>query len=153
MPEPIPPTDFSNFVLETIKSTSSAGSSLDQGGLRTALSLSSSFLLTDTVNPETGVQTWYTGLNRLVDLLVALHARNELELATLNEASKACSECWTVAGTWRELQGCREGVRKLGSKLRTILDENGLTYHGETVYSPLAATRPTPTLAASSTAQ
>ncbi|KAJ7180111.1 hypothetical protein C8R43DRAFT_971769 [Mycena crocata] len=161
----IPATNFSRFVLDAIKSTTqstSGASTLDQEVLRTALSLSSSYLVTDTsTNPDplTGSDTWFMGLNQLVDLLVVLHARKELELETVNAASKvcfqfsvifwqlcesdlqACSECWTVAGTWRGLEECREGVRKVGAKLKRLLDENGMTYRGETVYSPLAPVR------------
>ncbi|KAJ7095408.1 hypothetical protein B0H15DRAFT_111732 [Mycena belliarum] len=160
-----PPTDFSRFVLEAIKSSTAATSpTLDQAVLRTALALASSYLLTDTStnDPHAGSATWFVGLNRLVDLLVVLHTREELEIETVNAASKvryflvilvkmwichqACSECWTAAGTWRGLEECREGVRKVGVKLKNILDENGLTYRGNTVYSPLAPSRPPPRL-------
>ncbi|KAJ6613419.1 hypothetical protein B0H10DRAFT_1805404, partial [Mycena sp. CBHHK59/15] len=107
--------------------------SLDQAVLRRALALSSSYLVTDTsMNPRTGCTTWFVGLEQLVDLLIALHARQELELETVNAASRACSECWTVAGTWRGLEECREGVKKVGTKLKNLLDENGRTYRGET---------------------
>lgn len=89
------------------------------------------------MNPERGINTWCIGFNRLVDVLVALHARGELELETVNEASKACSECWqSVAGSWRELDKCRDGVRAVAAKLKKLLDENGRTYHGEQVYAP-----------------
>ncbi|KAJ7498899.1 hypothetical protein FB451DRAFT_14589 [Mycena latifolia] len=153
-----PPTDFSRFVLEAIKSSTNTTPSrtLDQEVLRTALALASSYLVTDTstnTDAHAGSTTWFVGLNRLVDLLVALHAREELEIETVNAASKACSECWTAAGTWRGLEECREGVRKVGAKLKNILDDNGLTYRGETVYSPLAPTRPPPRLPATATAQ
>ena len=69
-------------------------------------------------------------MNSLVDVVVALHARGELELATLSEASKACSECWTAAGAWRGMEDCREGVRTVGGKLKKLLDEGGRTYKG-----------------------
>jgi hypothetical protein len=64
---------------------------LDQQILRTALALASSFLITDTStnpDPHAGSTTWFVGLNQLVDLLVVLHAREELELETINAASK-----------------------------------------------------------------
>ncbi|KAF8195867.1 hypothetical protein K438DRAFT_1673763 [Mycena galopus ATCC 62051] len=151
MPDEIPCTDFSRFVLNAIKSsrTEERPKTLDQSILRTALELSSSFLVTDTStnsDPQAGSDTWFMGLNQLVDLLVALHARDELEIETVNAASKACSECWTVAGTWRGLEECREGVRKVGAKIKKLLDENGFTYRGEHVYSPLAPVRPPPRL-------
>ncbi|KAJ7700116.1 hypothetical protein B0H17DRAFT_1048658 [Mycena rosella] len=155
---PLQSTDFSRFVLEAIKASAAgtAPSTLDQEILRTALALSSSYLVADTstnADPHAGSTTWFVGLNQLVDLLVVLHAREELEIETVNAASKvrhpsfllkflcgtsvnqpsqACSECWMAAGTWRGLEECRDGVRKVGAKLKNILDENGLTYRGET---------------------
>ncbi len=65
-----------------------------------------------------------------MDVVVALHARGELELESLSEASKACSECWTAAGTWRGMEDCREGVRTIAGKLKKLLDEGGRTYRG-----------------------
>ncbi|KAJ7228669.1 hypothetical protein GGX14DRAFT_414188 [Mycena pura] len=86
-------TDYSRFVVDAIKSgTRPSESTLDQEVLRTALALSSSYLVTDTStnpDPNAGSRTWFVGLNQLVDLLVALHAREELEIETLNAASKA----------------------------------------------------------------
>ncbi|KAJ7129646.1 hypothetical protein C8R44DRAFT_700591 [Mycena epipterygia] len=127
-------TDFSRFVLDAIKSTTGTSSTLDQEVLRTALALSSSYLVTDTStnpDPHAGSTTWFVGLNQLVDLLVALHAREELELETVNAASNGRPECWTVAGTWKEMEPCRESVRKVGAKLRGLLDEGGHTYGGQ----------------------
>jgi len=37
---------------------------------------------------ERGISTWSVGFRRLVDLVVVLHARNELELETVCAASK-----------------------------------------------------------------
>lgn len=65
-----------------------------------------------------------------MDVVVALHARGELELESLSEASKACSECWTAAGTWRGMEDCRDGVRTIAGKLKRLLDEGGRTYRG-----------------------
>jgi ribosomal protein S14 len=59
-----------------------------------------------------------------------------LEAETVSSASKACSECWSVAGTWRGFEECREGVREVAGKLKKILDETGRTYKGERVYAP-----------------
>ncbi|KAJ7890779.1 hypothetical protein B0H13DRAFT_1571324, partial [Mycena leptocephala] len=133
-------TDFSRFVLDAVKDSAKREppqeTLLDQQILRTALALASSFLITDTStnpDPHAGSTTWFVGLNQLVDLLVVLHAREELELETINAASKNhFAECWTVAGTWRGLEECRDGVRKVGAKLKKLLDENnGCTYRGE----------------------
>jgi hypothetical protein len=110
---------------------------LDQDALRHALGLAASHLLADTATDgERGGARWAAGLVRLVDLLVVLHARGELEPATVNEASRACAECWAVAGAWRGLEPCREGVRAAAVKLRAILDPNGRTYRGDRVYAP-----------------
>nr|GAT59442.1 predicted protein [Mycena chlorophos] len=87
-------TNYARFVVAAVKAATT-GLKLNQEVLRTALSLCSSYLVTDTStndDPTSGSQTWFTGLNQLVDLLVALHARDELEIDTLNAASMACSE-------------------------------------------------------------
>jgi hypothetical protein len=110
---------------------------IDQSVLRQCLEHAASYLLTDTTtNPTGGINTWSAGLNRLVDILTALHAREELELETVNSASRACSECWTVAGNWRGLDESRECVRSVAVRLKTLLDENGRTFGGEMVYVP-----------------
>ncbi|KAG9317278.1 hypothetical protein JVU11DRAFT_1473 [Chiua virens] len=111
---------------------------IDQGVLRRVIGLASSYLVTDaSTNQEGGIASWQTGINRLVDLIVALHHRGELELDTVNEASKACSECWSVAATWRGMEECRQGVKEVAGKLKKLLDEpNRRTYKGHKVYTP-----------------
>lgn len=110
---------------------------VDQKMLRQCIGLSSSYLVSDvTTNPESGLNSWFTGFSRLVDVLAALHAREELELETISEASKACSECWTVAGAWREMSESRECIRVIAVKLKSLLDANGQTYRGGRVYVP-----------------
>jgi hypothetical protein len=111
---------------------------IDQAILRRAIGLASSYLVTDaSTNSESGISTWQTGFSRLVDIVVVLHHRGELELETVNEASKACSECWSVAGTWRGMEDCRQGVREVAGKLKKLLDEpNRRTYKGQKVYAP-----------------
>jgi hypothetical protein len=101
------------------------------------LGLASSYLLTDTgMNAQDGGRTWFEGFSSIVDVLCALHARGELEVDTVNEASKACSECWSVSGSWRGLDEGKEGVRVVAGRLMKLLDENGRTYRGESVYTP-----------------
>lgn len=109
-----------------------AGSrTIDQKVLRECIGLASSYLVTDTnMNSASGATSWYRGFSRLIDVVVALHARDELECETMNFASKACSECWSVAGEWREFIGCREGVRSVAIKLKNLLDPNERTYKG-----------------------
>lgn len=111
--------------------------SVDQTVLRDCLGLSSSFLMTDvTMNPTTGLVSWNAGFNRLVDIMVALHRKGQLELSTVNAASKACSECWSVAGSWRNMEEVRQCVKNVATKLQGLLDENGKTYGGNRVYTP-----------------
>lgn len=132
-----PPTDFAAFVINSLAAMNRQSGSIDQAVLRQCLGLSSSYLLTDgTMNSASGKGSWSAGLNRLVDVLVALHARGELEHETVNEASKACSECWTVAGNWVGMEECRDSVRGVAARLKKLLDENGRTYQGRAVYAP-----------------
>ncbi len=131
------PTSFETYVVEVLNSMTARSSTVDQDTVRQCLMLSSSYLITDTTtNPTEGMNLWCAGLNRLVDVLTALHSRGELELETISAASKACSECWTVAGNWRGLEGSREGVRGVAVRLKALLDEDGRTYKGERVYVP-----------------
>ncbi|EGO01939.1 hypothetical protein SERLA73DRAFT_104107 [Serpula lacrymans var. lacrymans S7.3] len=136
-PGQIHPTDYGHFVVNVLARMTHESGSIDQAILRRAINLASSYLVTDTsMNPGQGMSTWYTGFTRLVDVLVVLHSRGELELETVNDASKACSECWSVAGTWRGMDECRDGVRAVAGKLKSLLDENGRTYRGQKVYAP-----------------
>ncbi|KAJ3802739.1 hypothetical protein GGU11DRAFT_813190 [Lentinula aff. detonsa] len=137
LPEQNPPTNYGKFVISVLKRMPSGDQFIDQIQLRKCISLSSSFLLSDTcMDPDHGVNTWFMGFSRLIDVIVALHSRSELDIETMNVASKACSECWSVAGAWRGLEECRDGVKKAAGKLKKLLDENGRTYRGERVYAP-----------------
>lgn len=130
-------TDYEAFVTQMIGRMTRATGTIDQRILRQCLGLASSYLVTDsTMNPSSGLTSWNNGFNRLVDVLVALHHRNELELDTVSAASKACSECWTAAGNWREAEDTKENVRAIAVRLKGILDENGRTYRGGRVYVP-----------------
>ncbi|KAH9938139.1 uncharacterized protein B0H18DRAFT_965774 [Fomitopsis serialis] len=147
-PSPSPSTDYGAFVLAMVAhhGRTSASGPIDQRVLRKCLGLASSHLITDTtMNPEHGLSSWHTGFQHLIDVLVALHNRGELELETVNAASKACSECWTVAGSWREMDAGRESVRGVAARLKGLLDDNGKTYRGggctlpDTDYNPVHA--------------
>lgn len=130
-------TNYGSLVVDMLSRMTRESGSVDQELLRQCIGFASSYLITDTaMNPERGLSTWYTGFSNLVDVLIALHSRKELELETLNAASKACSECWSVAATWKELDESRECVRSVASKLRGMLDANGKTYRGEGIYAP-----------------
>jgi len=127
----LPATDFGAFVINILARTSPKSETIDQKVLRQCIQLASSFLVTDTTtNPERGISTWSVGFCRLVDLVVVLHTRNELELETVSAASKACSECWTAAGNWPNLNECRNRIRDIGGRLKKILDSNERTYRG-----------------------
>jgi hypothetical protein len=131
------PTNFQTYVVEVLNSITARSSTIDQEVVRKCLGLSSTYLLTDTAtNPTQGMNSWCAGLSQIVDFLTALHSRGELEIETINAASRACSECWTVAGNWRGLEGGRVCVRKVAIQLKSLLDENGRTYKGEAVYVP-----------------
>ncbi|KIK97156.1 hypothetical protein PAXRUDRAFT_825248 [Paxillus rubicundulus Ve08.2h10] len=132
------PTDYGQFVVDVLAKMTRDSGAIDQAILRRAIGLASSYLVTDaSTNSESGISTWQTGFSRLVDIVVVLHHRGELELETVNEASKACSECWSVAGTWRGMEECRQGVREVAGKLKKLLDEpNRRTYKGQKVYTP-----------------
>jgi len=130
-------TNYGDFVLKVLPRMTRQSSRLDQTILRQCIGLSSSFLVTDTTtDPDHGLHSWSVGFGRLVDIVVALHAKEELELETVDAASKACSECWSVGGSWRGLEECQEVVKKTALKLKRLLDENGRTYRGERVYAP-----------------
>ncbi|KAI0081790.1 hypothetical protein K474DRAFT_1694834 [Panus rudis PR-1116 ss-1] len=104
-----PATDYNAYIIGTLSRMTRSHGTLDQTVLQRCLALSSSYLLTDTtMNPSGGLVSWNDGFNRLVDVMSALHARGELQLETINEASKACSECWGVAGGWRELEEAKD---------------------------------------------
>jgi len=150
LPEPLlkPPTDYQRIVIESDNSN-------DQDSVRYLLALASAHLITDittNLKPDTdsdqlkrgqaaavGFETWSKGFYLLADHILRLHDANELHLDTLNEASKACSECWMVAASWPAGmlgEQRRDVVRKIAAKLRSILDPNRTTYRGGLVYVP-----------------
>lgn len=130
-------TDYGKVVVDALAGMPQESNSIDQALLRQYLKLASSYLILDaTTNKESGITSWNIGFHRLVDLLIVLHRRGELQTETVNEASKACSECWSVAGSWSEIDEGRECVRQLAGKLKTLLDSNGRTYQGNPVYAP-----------------
>ncbi|KAI5124998.1 hypothetical protein M0805_007422 [Coniferiporia weirii] len=131
------PTNFGKIVVNALSAMTKSSGTIDQRILRMYLTMAPSYLVMDSsMNPEGGVASWKTGFHRLVDVLVALHKRGELQLETVNEASKACSECWSAAGSWRGLEDCKETVREIAGKLKTLLDANGRTFQGQQIYTP-----------------
>lgn len=134
----MPHIDFQNAVLNALGAMTRTSGSIDQTKLRHLLMLTPAYLVVDnTINSEGGLARWSAGFHRLVDVLLALHAKEQLELETVNEASKACSECWSVSGTYRGLTAeGREVVRGIAARLKTMLDRDGRKYRGERVYAP-----------------
>ena len=131
------PTDYGQYVVEAIAKQNQLTGNVDRAVLEHCLGLSSSFLMTDvTMNPATGLASWNAGFHRLVDIMVVLHKKGQLELSTVNAASKACSECWSIAGSWRNMEDVRQCVKNVAAKLQSLLDENGRTYGGNRVYTP-----------------
>lgn len=131
------PTNFGKIVVDALAAVTKNGGAIDQRLLRMYLTMTPSYLVMDTsTNSEGGLATWRTGFVQLVDVLVALQKRGELELETVNAASKACSECWSISGSWRGLDLCKETVREVAGKLKTLLDENGRTFQGQQIYTP-----------------
>ncbi|KAH8830926.1 hypothetical protein DL96DRAFT_1594842 [Flagelloscypha sp. PMI_526] len=111
---------------------------IDQPLLRQCLLLSASHLITDSTtrwSTQSGIDAWLVGFERLVDIVVALDAKDDLELETLDAASRACHECWQL-GTNYGLAESRNGVRKVATKLKSILDESGRSYRGQAVWVP-----------------
>lgn len=148
-----PPTDYQRIVIQSDNSD-------DQTSVRYLLALASAHLITDIStnipsssnapsNPDEttkrnqgaaqGLESWSKGFYLLADHIMRLHETNELDLDTLNEASRACSECWMVAASWPAGvlgEQSRDVVRKIAGQLRSILDPNRTTYRGGTVYVP-----------------
>jgi hypothetical protein len=109
---PDPATDYGSFVVQMLARSTQSSGTIDQQLLRDCIGLSSSYLISDTtMNIGSGLLTWNIGFNRLIDLLVVLHGRGDLELETVNQASKACSECWSVASSWKGMDDVRKCVK------------------------------------------
>ncbi|OCH94089.1 hypothetical protein OBBRIDRAFT_885022 [Obba rivulosa] len=132
-----PPTNYGALVVQTLSSMTRGSGSINQMELRRCFGLSSSYLITDmTMDPDNGHSTWLAGFRNLVEVVVALHGRGELEPETVSAASKACSECWSAAQSWREMNECQDGVKQAALRLKGLLDANGKTYRGMPIYVP-----------------
>jgi len=138
-PAPIihPQLDYEQTVVKLLRRMTSEQNQIDQAVLRHFVGLSPSYFILDSTSAGliAGVHTWQMGFHHLVDVMIALHARKELDLETVNEASRACSECWSVAAGWRIDEG-KECIRNVANRLKTILDENGVEYRGLKVWAP-----------------
>lgn len=132
-----PPTDFGRYVVDILAKQSQLTGEIDQKVIRDCLALSSSFLITDVgTNPTTGLAAWNAGLKGLVDVMIALHKKAQLEAATVSAASRACSECWSVADTWQHMENVRNCIGAVAKKLHGLLDKDRKSYQGTEVYTP-----------------
>jgi len=130
----MPHIDFQNAVLNALGAMTRASGSIDQTTLRQPPDAHAGpiWSVDNTINSEGGLARWSAGFHRLVDVLLALHAKEQLELETVNEASKACSECWSVSGTYRGLTAeGREVVRGIAARLKTIAGSRREKISGE----------------------
>ncbi|KAJ1308621.1 hypothetical protein OPQ81_004319 [Rhizoctonia solani] len=134
---PPKPVSYEEYVIRVTAIMTKEKGSIDQPSLCRAVGLAPSYLILDTTtlsSSTAGIQTWASGFHRLVDIMLVLHKREELQLETLNCASQACSECWTMTCAFQGLQDARAGVRSIAARLQSILDPNGIEYKGEKVY-------------------
>lgn len=130
-------TNFGDLVVNALKAMNEQEGTINQERLRMYLTLAPSYLLLDnSTNSSGGIASWSLGFRRLVAVLIPLHNLGKLELETVNAASKSCSECWSIASSWRNMENCRNTIREVAGELKNLLDENGRTYQGEQVYAP-----------------
>lgn len=85
------------------------------------------------MNPDTGLQTWSNGLSRLIEIIVALHRTDALEIETMRAAALALRECWTAGGSFPGLEWSRERVRQDGLKLKNLCGSDPNRYKGEVI--------------------
>ncbi|KIO25024.1 hypothetical protein M407DRAFT_25664 [Tulasnella calospora MUT 4182] len=132
--------NFNETALKVLSNMTQNGGSIVQADLRKLIALSPSYLIVDsTVHPNAadGVNQWALGLNRLCEVIIALHRKEELELETLNETSRACAEAWSITSSWRGMERGKAVIGDLSARLREhVLDPDGLTYKGEAIYVP-----------------
>ncbi|KZT53323.1 hypothetical protein CALCODRAFT_474882 [Calocera cornea HHB12733] len=110
---------------------------IDQSLLRRWLALAPTFLLLDaSTHPSPqGLASWQLGLRLLINLMLALHSRGQLEWETMNAASKALAECWSISLCWTGLEGAKGAVQGAGGRLKAVLDRDDPTrYRGRALY-------------------
>ncbi|CEL59525.1 hypothetical protein RSOLAG1IB_03458 [Rhizoctonia solani AG-1 IB] len=128
---------YDEYVIRMTALMTKEKGSIDQTSLCRTVGLAPSYLILDTTtlsSAAAGIRTWASGFHRLVDIMLVLHKRDELQIETLSRASQACSECWTMTCTFQGLEDARAGVRSIAARLQSVLDPNGIEYKGEKVY-------------------
>ena len=124
--------DFCDFNLFVLKMVSHLDTPIDQKQerLRAYIAASASFLVLDfkthKVSPETGLAQWVLGMNRIMDLVAAIH-ETSLEYETVGGISRALSECWATSDTLDTAgkEYAREHIGMLVVRLRRVLDDPG----------------------------
>ncbi|KZO98185.1 hypothetical protein CALVIDRAFT_479224 [Calocera viscosa TUFC12733] len=110
---------------------------VDQTLLRRWLTLTPTFLLLDSSShpSPSGLLSWQLGLQALINLMLALHTRNQLEWETMNAASRALAECWSICLCWTGMELAKGAVQGAGGKLKAVLDRDDPTrYKGRPLY-------------------
>ncbi|EJU06402.1 hypothetical protein DACRYDRAFT_19572 [Dacryopinax primogenitus] len=110
---------------------------IDQVVLRRWLLLLPTFLLLDTsTHPApSGLLSWQLGLHSLISLMLALHAQDQLEWDTMNAASRALAECWSISLCWNGMEAAKGVVQSAGGRLKAVLDKDDPTrYKGRLLY-------------------
>ena len=93
--------------------------------LRTYIVVAPSFLMLDSSNPETadtGIDEWATGMNNVLDILVALHSSSQLEYETVHALSSALSESWGNTFS-KEMEAAQQHIKGLLARLRGLMDD------------------------------
>jgi hypothetical protein len=98
-----------------------------QEDLRTYIAASSSFLVLDSTHktdPENGLAQWVLGMNRIMDMVTAIH-KPLLEYETVAGLSRALSECWTASFTL-DTPGkkyIQDNITVIVGRLRKVVDD------------------------------
>jgi len=135
--------NFQEGVNRALSRMTAAHNAIDQVRLRYWLSLSPSFLMLDvsTTSPPTlGIERWKNGLHSLVNVVVALHAKDQLEFETIDEAARALAQCWSITLGWTGMDYAQVSVQQVGEKLTSVLDiDDRSRYKGRVVWTQFAA--------------
>jgi len=132
--------NFNEAVLRILSRMTQSKGTIEQASLRHVIALAPSYLVVDSTTqatPADGVNQWALGFNRLCEVIIALHRKSELEIETLNEASRACAEAWSICDSWRGFDSGRNVIGNISTRLReNVLDADGVSYKGQEVYVP-----------------
>lgn len=95
--------------------------------LRTYIAMAPSFFMLDSSNPEktgAGIDEWATGMNNVLDILVALHASSQLEYETVQALIEALSESWSNSfSITKGTEVAQQQIKGLVARLRGLMDD------------------------------